>query len=109
MLGDIKDRSRARQPALIRMGSATVPGRHVPRLAEHLRFCIRVCPWPSVVKKHDFAKRTHFEKFLNPCKSIRNTKAARHFGAKTNPISIGILGGRAHVPGFSRLRLFKTF
>ena len=40
-------------------------------------------------QKHDFAKRTHFEKFLNPCTSIRNTKTARHFGAKTNPFSLG--------------------
>jgi hypothetical protein len=44
-----------------------------------------------MVKKNDFAKRTHFEEFLNLCKSIRNTKTARHFGAKTNPFSLGAL------------------
>ena len=82
MLGDIKDRSRARLPALIGMGSATVLGRHVPRLAEHFRFCIRVYPCPSVVKKHDFAKRTHFKKFHKSMQINKKHKNSASFWPK---------------------------
>jgi hypothetical protein len=39
----------------------------------------------SGVKNTDFAKRTQFLKFTKSFKSMRNTKALSHFGAKTNP------------------------
>jgi hypothetical protein len=41
----------------------------------------------SAVQKAKFAKRTQFQKFINLCKSIRNTETARYFGTKNEPIS----------------------
>jgi hypothetical protein len=75
-------------------------GRIKNRAAAHARssfcsFCLNLCVLcDSVAKKIKFAKRTHFEKFGNPCKSTECTKKSSHFGAKTNPFSPASVGQR---------------
>jgi hypothetical protein len=63
----------------------------------------------SVVKKPFFAKRTHFGKFGNRCKSIRSTKTSSHFGAKTNPFSPGSGHSKPFKGIQSVSKLFKGF